>query len=301
MNLPVIVNEKIVLVAGVGNKSEDYDDADVQHLALLMEGMWRLIEGKRAETEIRELNTELEQRVRNRTAQLEAANKELESFAYSISHDLRAPLRHIDGFIYLLKNKMEKSLQDQSLHYLDAITSSSKKMGVLIDGLLALSRMGRQALTFRLVDLRIVVEEIIVELTPDVGSRDVCWKIGKLPKVYADIAMIRIVLTNLLSNAIKFTRLQNQALIEIGIEPEDDSEISIFVRDNGVGFDMAYSDRLFGVFQRLHNADEFEGTGIGLATSYRIVTKHGGRIWAEGEVGQGATFYFTLPKNTQDT
>jgi PAS domain S-box-containing protein len=252
-------------------------------------------ERKAAEEALHRLNTELDQRVRERTVELEAANKELEAFAYSVSHDLRAPLRHIEGFMELLQKNAVSVLDEKSQDYMSAICDAATKMGQLIDDLLSFSRMGRQAISFQQVDLEKLVRGVIGELEPDTAGRNIAWCVGDLPAVDGDAAMLRMVLANLIDNAVKFTRPREKARIEIGSQSGRDAETVIFVRDNGVGFDMVYADKLFGVFQRLHRADEFEGTGIGLANAHRIITRHGGRTWAESRPDQGATFFFSLP------
>jgi PAS domain S-box-containing protein len=254
-----------------------------------------------AEADLRALNANLEQRVLERTAQLEMANKELEAFAYSVSHDLRAPLRHIDGFLQLLQERTAASLDDQSQHYMANIASSARHMGRLIDDLLSFSRMGRSEMAQKRVDLDALVREVIRELRPEADNREIQWQIDGLPPVTGDQAMLHIVLVNLITNALKFTRPRERARIEIGCVPGAPDETVIFVRDNGVGFDMHYAGKLFGVFQRLHRAEDFEGTGIGLATVRRIILRHGGRTWAEGTIDQGATVFFSLPCRAQRT
>ena len=247
----------------------------------------------RTQQELERLNRELEDRVRSRTAQLEAANKELEAFSYSVSHDLRAPVRHIDGFVKLLERELPPPTE-KTAHYLRTIAASSQRMAALIDDLLALSRTGRAPLDMRTVQLRPLVDEVIVDLKPDFARRNIDWRIAPLPAVRGDPSLLRVVLQNLLDNAVKYTKRQRTAVVDIGTLQLADGETAVYVRDNGVGFDMRYADRLFGVFQRLHRADEFEGSGIGLATARRVVHRHGGRIWAEGEPGRGACFYFTV-------
>lgn len=251
-----------------------------------------LSEQKRVQEEVRRLNAGLEQQVARRTAELEAANQELEAFTHSVAHDLRAPLRHIHGFSDLLQHDSGSVLSADGRHSLDCLVRAVVRMEKLLEALLNLSRFGRQSLHRREVDLEKLVREVIDDLGPDLKDRKIDWRVSQLPKVSCDLALMKIVVGNLLSNAVKFTRLRAAATIEVG-QTTRDGEPVFFVRDNGAGFDMRFADKLFGVFQRLHRAEEFEGTGVGLATVQRILQKHGGRIWAEAEPDKGATFYFT--------
>ena len=244
------------------------------------------------EDEIRKLNQELAKRA----AELEAINKELESFAYSVSHDLRAPLRHMVGYSELLQRQASSLLDEKSHRYIRTILESAKRMGNLIDDLLAFSRIGRAETKKTAVDLEQLVKEVVAEIGQETKGRDIAWKIGALPVCYGDRSMLGLVVVNLVSNAVKFTRMRRPAEIEIGCVDGNKNEIEVFVRDNGAGFDMQYVNKLFGVFQRLHLPEQFEGTGIGLATVQRVIHRHGGKVRAEGAVDQGATFSFSLPK-----
>ncbi|MCG3199048.1 MAG: Adaptive-response sensory-kinase SasA [bacterium] len=236
-----------------------------------------------------------------RAERLAAANQELEAFSYSVSHDLRAPLRHVDGFVELLQKRIADTLDPQSRRYLDTIADSAKQMANLIDALLSFSRMARAEINTSEVKLGILLEEVLKELSPEISARNITWRIDPLPTVECDPALMKLVFQNLVGNALKFTRTREQARIEIGTEPGRYGEIVVHVRDNGVGFDKQYQAKLFGVFQRLHRKEDFEGTGIGLANVRRIILRHGGEVWAESEVGAGATFFFSIPMREEAT
>jgi two-component system sensor histidine kinase/response regulator len=252
-----------------------------------------LAERKRAEDQVKDLNQDLERRVAERTVQLGVANKDLEAFSYSVSHDLRAPLRHIDGFARILIKNHSLQLTPDAQQQLKLIQEGTQKMGRMIDDLLNLARLDRRSMTFETTWLSPLVDSVVQDLKSETTEREIEWRVGSLSTVKCDPGLLRQVFANLLSNAVKYTRPRGRAVIEVG-ESTIEGETVFFVRDNGAGFDPRYAEKLFGAFQRLHTEQEFEGTGIGLATVERIIRKHGGRVWAEAEINKGATFRFSL-------
>jgi signal transduction histidine kinase/HAMP domain-containing protein len=277
----------------LANKEAGYTLADQQDVEALSVAFVESLNRRRAEKKISELNEELKRHIQ----QAEAANKELEAFSYSVSHDLRAPLRHVTGFVELLNKQDQGALDAKSRHYLQVISEAAQKMGNLIDDILVFSRMGRAEMMKARVASSQLVKEVIDGLKEETEGRDIVWEIAPLPVVVGDAAMLRQVWVNLISNALKYTHLRPQARIEIGAVSDEPMETVFYIKDNGAGFDMKYVDKLFGLFQRLHDAEVYAGTGVGLANVQRIIHRHGGRVWAEGVVDGGALFRFSLPKS----
>ena len=294
INVPLLSERGLIGALNIGWEEPRAITPEEMEIASEVAGMITIaIEQARLLKETKRYAAELEQHVRDRTAQLEAANKELEAFSYSVSHDLRAPLRAIDGFSRMILEDYIDKLDDEGKRFLNIIQGNTKKMGQLIDDLLVFSRLGRQEIRASGIDMGKLAKAVSEELKLAVPERKLKFTINTLIPAQGDQAMIRQVFVNLLSNAVKFTRSTKTSIIEVGGWTEENENI-YYVKDNGVGFDMQYVSKLFGVFQRLHSSSEFEGTGVGLAIVQRIIHRHGGRVWAEGEVEKGATFYFTL-------
>ena len=275
-------------------ESDRFDEQEVKLLVELAADLGYGIHALRNRADLDRHRFRLEELVEQRTTELADTNRDVESFSYSVSHDLRAPLRHVQGYAELLREDAGSTLSAEARRYLQVIAGAGQEMGELIDDLLSFLRMNRAEMHEASVDLDALVRESIDSLKMATEGRHITWLVASLPPVVGDAAMLRQVLANLLGNAVKYTLPRDPAEIEIGSAGEDNGQLVLFVRDNGVGFDMQYADKLFGVFQRLHRADEFEGTGIGLASVRRIIERHGGRVWAEGLPGEGATFYFSL-------
>ncbi len=294
--VPILRGDKVVAIIGVGNKLSDYDEQDVEVVSRLGDFWWDIAKRKRAEAEILKLNEELEQRVKERTAELESANKELDTFSYSVSHDLKAPVRAIEGFSRILMRKYSATLESEPLRMLNVIESNTRRMSQLIDDLLTFSRTSRKKVMKAEINLYAMTAKAFEQLRHQTPERVLQLNIGELPPAMGDPSLIEQVMVNLLSNAIKFTSSRKTAVIEVGGRTEG-KEIIYYVKDNGTGFDEQYAHKLYEVFQRLHSYDEYEGSGVGLAIVKSIIQRHNGRVWAEGKLNQGATFYFTLPKN----
>lgn len=295
IGVPIRYTGGITGMIALAGKEPGYTIEDQNDIEALSDAFVEALNRRRAERQVELLNQELTTRL----GQVEAANRELEGFSYSVSHDLRAPVRHIIGYLELLDKKAMDCLDEKNRHYLQVVASAAQRMGVLIDGLLAFARLGRIELAQNRVDLDQLVQEVVQEQASAWPGRRIQWEIAALPVVTGDRILLREVMENLIENALKFSQLCSLTRIGIGAL-EREREFQIQVKDNGVGFDMRYQDKLFGLFQRLHAQEEFEGNGVGLAKVKRIVLRHGGRVWAEGEVDQGACLWFSLPKQKED-
>jgi light-regulated signal transduction histidine kinase (bacteriophytochrome) len=293
LSVPVKCDGKVTGMVAVANKPEGYTEADVATLTRLVDVMVVSRQHRELLSEAQTTSAELEQRVIQRTTELEAANKELEAFAFSVSHDLRAPLRAIDGYAKILVEDFPSQLGDEGKRLCSILSDNARKMGKLIDDLLTFSRLGRTEMQLSRVDMGTLANSIFHELTTPESRARIDFQVESAPKGFGDPILIRQVWMNLLSNAVKFSSKRERSVIVVRGEIRED-EIIYSVQDNGAGFDMKYIDKLFGVFQRLHSTREFEGTGVGLAIVQRIIHRHGGRVWAEGATDKGATFYFTL-------
>jgi len=300
LSVPLIARTRTLgaITFAMAESGRTYGEDDLLLAQQLGDRAALAIDNARLFAEVEEARRGLEKRVQARTAQLEEANRELESFSYSVSHDLRAPIRHMSGFVDLLRQRVADSLDSTSAHYLQVIADSARHAGTLVDDLLAFSRMGRAELARQQVSMDSLVEEARRDLEAESAGRTVEWRVEELGEVTGDAAMLRLVWRNLLSNALKYSRMRNVSVVEAGRFSEGNEDV-FYVRDNGAGFDMRYVGKLFGVFQRLHSGDQFEGTGIGLANVRRIVMRHGGRTWAEGALDRGAAFYFSLPRSEE--
>ncbi len=293
----------IVVLTGVGDETlglkmvrlgaQDYVAKMELNGFVLARSIRYAIERGASEQQIRKFNQDLEIVVKKRTAELQAANEELEAFSYSVAHDLRAPLRHIDGYCSILLETLGTRLDPEAQNYLDRTLRAAKSMAGTIDELLKLARLGRQKLTRHTTSLNAIVDAVVERLAPETAGRVITWNVSTLSTIECDPGLMSQVFVNLLGNSVKYTRARAMATIEVG-QTTIDHQLVTFIRDNGAGFDMKYADKLFTAFQRFHRQDEFEGTGVGLATVRRIIQRHGGRIWAESAPDQGATFYFTI-------